>query len=416
MELGRARALAGALMTAADVVGDMLLEDARALAAGVPVADTTYLAGLPPLLAGHYTPAFAARFHQVFLDLGERLARPWVATTCVAQDLGTRLLADGVEVVADLAGLDLPDGWRDLLDDLLLADTDIDYLYDPAMDGFSDDPAWREAVGMVSLRVAGLVHPLRHQPRPRDRGPVTVDQRPHAPNPPRAGLVLPATLTPTWRELPRCGWVLARAFSPRRATPPWPPSCGCRGPGNWWPPAATRGPRCGPARPPGPLPSCTPSPRQRATVVIGALAGSPPWPRRSWRRRSGLPARGRGELAGRGRTDLAGRAASCMPLPVPPCGPPGTPSAQHHPTTPGVVRIDTLAAWPRGHGAGLHHLAPQLCALADEQGATLDLTARTPDLADRYTRLGFTQPDPDRLWLLRHPHPGDPRQPAAPGT
>jgi hypothetical protein len=31
-------------------------------------------------------------------------------------------------MVADLAGLDLPRGWRALLDDLLLADTDIDYL------------------------------------------------------------------------------------------------------------------------------------------------------------------------------------------------------------------------------------------------------------------------------------------------
>ena len=173
------------------MVGDDLLDDAQALADGVPVADTTYLAGLPPLLVGHYTPAFTARFHQVFLDLGERLARPWVATTCVAQDLGTRLLADGVEVVADLAGLDLPDGWRDLLDDLLLADTDIDYLYDPAMDGFSDDLAWREVVGMVSLRVERLVHPLRHLPRSRDRGPR--DRRPATPRPqPRAaGLVLP---------------------------------------------------------------------------------------------------------------------------------------------------------------------------------------------------------------------------------
>lgn len=43
-----------------------------------------------------------------------------------------------------------------------------------------------------------------------------IDQRPHLPNPPRAALGLPSTLTPTWRELPRSAWVLARAFSPRR--------------------------------------------------------------------------------------------------------------------------------------------------------------------------------------------------------
>jgi hypothetical protein len=170
-QLDRARALAGALITAAAVVADHLLDDAQALADGVPVADTIYLSGLPPLLAGHYTPAFTARFHEVFLDLGARLTRPWVATTCVAQDLGTRMLANGVEVVADFAGLGLPDRWRDLLDDLLLADTDIDYLYDPAMDGFSDDLAWREAVGMVSLRVADWFTPYATYPDPGTQGP-----------------------------------------------------------------------------------------------------------------------------------------------------------------------------------------------------------------------------------------------------
>lgn len=93
------------------------------------MADTGYQAGLPPLLVRHSTPTFAAGFHQVFLDLGERMARPWVPRSCVAQDLGTRLLAEGVAMLADLAGLDLPDAWRGVLDDLLLADTDIDYLY-----------------------------------------------------------------------------------------------------------------------------------------------------------------------------------------------------------------------------------------------------------------------------------------------
>jgi hypothetical protein len=75
--------------------------------------------------------------------------------------------------------------------------------------------------------------------------------------------------------------------------------------------------------------------------------------------------------------------------------------AQPHTTTPGCVRIDILAAWPPGHGAGLHHLAPHLCALADTHHVTLELTARTPTLADRYTQLGFTPAD--RLRLVRHP-------------
>lgn len=77
--------------------------------------------------------------------------------------------------------------------------------------------------------------------------------------------------------------------------------------------------------------------------------------------------------------------------------------AQHQPTTPGSVRIDVLAAWPSGHGAGLRHLAPQLCSLANTQHVTLDLIARSPALADRYKRHGFTEAHPDQPRLIRQP-------------
>lgn len=74
-----------------------------------------------------------------------------------------------------------------------------------------------------------------------------------------------------------------------------------------------------------------------------------------------------------------------------------------------VIRIAALAAWPHRHRAGLHGLGRALCALAETQQVTLDLTARTPELARRYARYGFTQPtrlgphvdDP----LTRHPRP-----------
>ena len=112
---------------------------------------------------------------------------------------------------------------------------------------------------------------------------MTVDQRPHAPNPPRAGLVLPATLTPTWRELPRSGWVLARAFSPRRgntalATVVWLPWTGqlvaarCYHGAAVWAGKACPG-RCHPARIP---------PTTRHRDDRGPRLGSPPWPGRSW--------------------------------------------------------------------------------------------------------------------------------------
>ena len=67
-----------------------------------------------------------------------------------------------------------------------------------------------------------------------------------------------------------------------------------------------------------------------------------------------------------------------------------------------------VAAPPLGLGAGpgvqpASNLRSQLCALADTQDVTLDLIARSPALVERYNRLGFTQPHPDQLRLVRPP-------------
>lgn len=233
---------------------------------------------------------------------------------------------------------------------------------------------------------------------------MTVEARPHAPSPARPVLVLPQHLTPAWWALPRWGWVLARAFSPCTANTAlaiavWLPWTGqlvaarCyRGAAVW---------AGAPARAVALLHATR---RQRAAMVGGAIGGIAALA-------ALLLSGALGYLHLFDVTSLAGATPIWLAVAVLYAAAGATlwstrhTLAQHHPTTHGSVRIDTLAAWPRGQGAGLHHLAPQLCGLADEQGATLDLTARTPDLADRYTRLGFTQPNPDRLWLLRHPHP-----------
>ena len=96
-----------------------------------------------------------------FLDLTARLtAERWTPPSCVAQDLGMRLLLDHVDVIADLARLPLPPDWQDTLAELLLEDIDHEYLYDPALDGFEDDPDFGPP-GMASMRVQDWFHPTQ---------------------------------------------------------------------------------------------------------------------------------------------------------------------------------------------------------------------------------------------------------------
>jgi hypothetical protein len=147
------QALAGSLILAATWVADQLLDDAAALADGGQVTDTHLLCDLPPQFAPHYTPAFARQFLVAFLDLSARLTSDlWHPPSCVAQDLGVRLLLDQADVVADLAGMHLPEDWQVTIAELLLADIDHEYLYDPALDGFEDDPTFGPP-GMASMRV-----------------------------------------------------------------------------------------------------------------------------------------------------------------------------------------------------------------------------------------------------------------------
>ena len=166
----QARALAGCLIVAAEMVTDDLFEDLRAITAGIEVAGTHQLSDLPPLMAAGYTPLFTRRFLVAFVDLSARLTRAWTPTSCVAQDLGVRLLTNQAEFIAKSAGLDLPGGWRDLLDQLMLAGTDHEYLDDPALDGFVDDPTVGPP-GMAPMRLQDMVRPLpRRRPTAALRG------------------------------------------------------------------------------------------------------------------------------------------------------------------------------------------------------------------------------------------------------
>jgi hypothetical protein len=160
-------AIRGALIVAAATLVDQLLDDTATLAGGGDVSDTTQLVNLPPQFGPHYTPGFARRFLVAFLDLTARLtAERWTPPSCVAQDLGMRLLLDHVDVIADLARLPLPPDWQDTLAELLVEDIDYEYLYDPALDGLEDEPDFGPP-GMASMRVQDWFHPYPgHQPLP----------------------------------------------------------------------------------------------------------------------------------------------------------------------------------------------------------------------------------------------------------
>ena len=105
-------AIRGSLIVAANWVADELLDDADALAHGGTIEDTSQLVNLPPQFEPHYTPGFARQFLVAFLDLSARLtADQWTPPSCVAQELGVRLLLDQATGVADLAGITLPPDW-----------------------------------------------------------------------------------------------------------------------------------------------------------------------------------------------------------------------------------------------------------------------------------------------------------------
>jgi hypothetical protein len=162
--LRQATTLRGAIHWAYEFLIDQLFDDVSALRTTpdavdgtgqldgtLHIDDTLQLSALPPLYRAHYTPLFAQRFLTVALDLGTAFARSFTSPSCVAQELALKLLLNGVEVLQDmLPALDLPGGWREDVEESLFADLDHEFLYDPALDGFTDDPA------LASLRIVNL--------------------------------------------------------------------------------------------------------------------------------------------------------------------------------------------------------------------------------------------------------------------
>ena len=151
--LFQAKLLAGALWEASAVLTDQPFEDIselRKLAqiTRQDIAGSFVLSGPPPKHADKYDVWIAQQFLVIAADMSAALVRGWTHPSCVAQELAVRCLLDQVEVIQDLYGLDVADGWRGRLEERMLEDTDIEMLHQNAMDGFEDDvelstqPAW----------------------------------------------------------------------------------------------------------------------------------------------------------------------------------------------------------------------------------------------------------------------------------
>lgn len=125
----QATLLAGALWDASVVLIDQLFEDLGNLQK-LPridrhdIANTFVLSGLPARHADKYDLRFTQKFLVIAADMTVALAREWTRPSCVTQELALRCLFDQMEVIEDLYSLDLADGWRGLLEDRMLEDTD----------------------------------------------------------------------------------------------------------------------------------------------------------------------------------------------------------------------------------------------------------------------------------------------------
>lgn len=163
---GEAERLAGCLIKAGDAVADILLADTDFILAGVRVDDRNddridALWQLPERFAHRYDAQFAERFLDSYRELIAGLREwPWQQPACVAQELGLRLLLNRAEVYIDLYDIEVTADWRSRVEELLFLDLDHDLLYDPALDGFEEDPSFMPDLRLVPMRFEAWFDPF----------------------------------------------------------------------------------------------------------------------------------------------------------------------------------------------------------------------------------------------------------------
>lgn len=165
VSLRRARLLAGLLWHSSVVMIDQLYADLDTVSEmdEVTAADidgTWVLSSLPTRFAAGYGVVFVRSFLVVAADLTGTLVRGWEPPGCVAAELALRCLLDQAELTADTYELDLADGWRERLEELLLEDTDSDMLYSRRMDGFENDGEMSTELGIAPMRLEQWFEPF----------------------------------------------------------------------------------------------------------------------------------------------------------------------------------------------------------------------------------------------------------------
>lgn len=154
------RMLAGTLITAALIVEDELHHDAAYLRGSrADLDETMVLWNLPERFRHRYNPIFTQQLAVVFADLTRQIQNGWETPSCVAQELCVRLWLNQAEVLEDEYDIPLPEDWKVLLEDVLFEDLDHEYLFDPAADGFEDDPDFGPA-GMARMRFEDWFRPF----------------------------------------------------------------------------------------------------------------------------------------------------------------------------------------------------------------------------------------------------------------
>jgi len=181
--LRQATLLAGCLWKASIVVIDGVFDDVIVLAVSDDrpacdgVAGLSVIGQLPPRFAHHFDEQFARQFLVAAVDLTSRFTAGWRPPSCVAQELVVRVILNQVEVLARVFDVDLHPHWRGIAEELLLEDRDQAWLYDPALDGFEDEPSF-PVPGVAPMGFAHWFVPFnddRHlPPYAQDAPPVEV--------------------------------------------------------------------------------------------------------------------------------------------------------------------------------------------------------------------------------------------------
>lgn len=128
------RLLAGLLWNSSSILIDQLFRDLGTLheldtVTPEAIAGTSVLSSLPPQFAGSYDAKFTQRFIVVAADVTASLARGWTAPGCLAGELAVHCLLDQARITEDIYELDLPEEWRDIVEEVLLEDADSETLY-----------------------------------------------------------------------------------------------------------------------------------------------------------------------------------------------------------------------------------------------------------------------------------------------